>query len=224
MYQNENRKAILRKRGGRTPNHRTLPTTEDLHMENKKSESELDVEIVFEASTDEDAQIDDTLPWEDLRLQALEESHLAPETVIIISGSNIRAPSVIDINSETTREDDLPDQILDEPQSDPPTRTTMGENDLLALGVDVPQPVTLIVRRGHCLTDLISAFKNPNIMSTALTIKMRLPNGELEEGEGSGVFQDCLFEFWTDFYMCTLEWMQKYPLLGMTINMRRGRQ
>lgn len=75
-------------------------TTKVLHMENKNSELELDLEIVFGASTGEDAQMDDTLPWEDLHLQTLEESHLAPETITIISRSSSQAPSVIDINSE----------------------------------------------------------------------------------------------------------------------------
>ncbi|MGH0117566.1 UNVERIFIED_CONTAM: hypothetical protein FKN15_005068 [Acipenser sinensis] len=70
-----------------------------------------------------------------------------------------------------------------------------------------PTPVTTTVmgRRGHCLIDLITAFKNPDILETDVHIKMRLPNGDLEEGEGVGEFRDCLTEFWTDFYSrCTL--------------------
>lgn len=43
---------------------------------------------------------------------------------------------------------------------------------------------------------------------------MRLPNGELEEGEGIGVFRDSLTEFWSDFYdHCTLGVDVKVPFI-----------
>lgn len=65
-----------------------------------------------------------------------------------------------------------------------------GEADVPAQALPEPQscPVTLIVRRGHCLTDLISAFKDPQIIASEVNIKMCIPNGELEQGEGSDVF------------------------------------
>ncbi|XP_049329571.1 uncharacterized protein LOC103025983 isoform X1 [Astyanax mexicanus] len=81
---------------------------------------------------------------------------------------------------------------------------------------DYPEPAaeTLIIRRGHCLLDLINAFKNPAILHSKVSIKMRLPNGKLEEGEGSGVLRDCLTEFWTEFYeRCTLGMDVKVPLI-----------
>ncbi|KAF3834122.1 hypothetical protein F7725_025326 [Dissostichus mawsoni] len=95
--------------------------------------------------------------------------------------------------------DDQPPHGFGEPQ---PALVTEPWNDQT---MDEPAPVTLIIRRGHCLTDLIKAFTNPDILNTEVFIKMRLPNGKLEEGEGSGVTRDCLTEFWTDFYeRCTL--------------------
>lgn len=60
--------------------------------------------------------------------------------------------------------------------------------------------ITLIIRRGHCLSDLIKAFKDPDILGSEIYIKMRLPNGQLEEGKGIGVFRDCITEFWMEFY------------------------
>ena len=50
------------------------------------------------------------------------------------------------------------------------------------------------VRRGYCLADLMAAFIDPDIANKEVNIKRKLPNGELEEGEGSGVFRDCLSE------------------------------
>lgn len=93
---------------------------------------------------------------------------------------------------------------MDQPLSAP---VLAGEADVSAQALSEPQssPVTLIVRRGHCLTDMINAFKDPKIVAFEVCIKMRLPNGELEQGEGSGVLRDCLTEFWMDFYdSCTL--------------------
>lgn len=37
-------------------------------------------------------------------------------------------------------------------------------------------------------------------MNKDVSIKMKLPNGQLEGGEGSGMFRDCQTEFWNDFY------------------------
>ena len=68
--------------------------------------------------------------------------------------------------------------------------------------IDVFRDVfTLIIRRGHCLHDMIKECKDPDILDAEIcAIKMRLPNGSLEEGEGSGVTRDCFTEFWTDCY------------------------
>ncbi|KAI9541400.1 hypothetical protein NQZ68_031056 [Dissostichus eleginoides] len=103
---------------------------------------------------------------------------------------------------------DQPPHGFGEPQ---PALVTEPWNDQT---MDEPAPVTLIIRRGHCLTDLIKAFTNPDILNTEVFIKMRLPNGKLEEGEGSGVTRDCLTEFWTDFYeRCTLGGNVKVPFI-----------
>ncbi|KAF3841850.1 hypothetical protein F7725_023801 [Dissostichus mawsoni] len=49
------------------------------------------------------------------------------------------------------------------------------------------------------------AFIDPDMMNRDVHIKRKLPNGELEEGEGSGGLRDCLTEFWGELYSkCTL--------------------
>lgn len=105
---------------------------------------------------------------------------------------------------------DQPQQGLDKPQP------AAASEPLSSMLLDEPDSdsVTLIVRRGHCLNDMIKAFKDPDILSHSVFIKMRLPNGKLEEGEGSGVTRDCLTEFWTDFYeRCTLGGDVKVPFI-----------
>lgn len=57
--------------------------------------------------------------------------------------------------------------------------------------------------KGSCLADLLATFIDPDIMNKDVYNKRKLPNGKLEEGEGSGVFRDCLSEFWGEFYKCT---------------------
>lgn len=74
--------------------------------------------------------------------------------------------------------------------------------------------VIIVVHRGNCLAELMAAFIDPNIMNKDVDIKRRFPNGNLEEGEGSGVFCDCLSEFWEEFYSkCTLGRDVKTPYL-----------
>ncbi|XP_076842446.1 uncharacterized protein LOC143487027 [Brachyhypopomus gauderio] len=94
-------------------------------------------------------------------------------------------------------------------------------NDFVPIGQEQQTPAdaepataTLIIRRGHCLLDMIHAFKNPAILHTKVFVKMRLLNGQFEEGEGIGVLRDCLTEFWTEFYeRCTLGMDVKVPFI-----------
>ena len=75
-------------------------------------------------------------------------------------------------------------------------------------------PKLLTVRRGHCLNDLRKIFLDESFMKAEIRIRMRLPNGDLEVGEGYGVYRDCLSEFWTEFYeTCTLGTDVKVPFI-----------
>lgn len=70
------------------------------------------------------------------------------------------------------------------------------------------------IRRGFCLQDLINAFKDEEVVGLPIGIKMKLPDGTPEQGEGSGIFKDCLSEFWADFYeKRTLGYTAKVPLI-----------
>lgn len=82
-----------------------------------------------------------------------------------------------------------------------PKHTFSGQDSSLELDTDSDHVsrVTLIIRRGHCLRDLIKAYKDPELLGSEIYIKMRLPNGQLEEGEGIGVLRDCITEFWMEF-------------------------
>lgn len=74
--------------------------------------------------------------------------------------------------------------------------------------------VVVVVQRGNCLADLLAAFIDPDIMNKDIHIRRKLPNGQLEQGEGSGVLRDCLSEFWGEFYSkCTLGTEVKTPYL-----------
>lgn len=169
---------------------------------------EIDLEIIIGPVATEDVQLDDTVPWNDQPPQ----------------------------RDDTVPWNDLPPQRLVEPQSVPwidqplqspgePQPAPSTEQPPQGFGGLVAEPwndqtlgerasVTLIIRRGHCLTDLIKAFTNPDILSTDVFIKMSLPNGKLEEGEGSGVTRDCFTELWTDFYeRCTMGGDVKVPFI-----------
>ena len=94
----------------------------------------------------------------------------------------------------------------------------VSENEVTNLSDTLPleetHPVVLEVRRGFCLTDLISAFGDASILNKDITITMKLPDGSFEKGVGSGVFRDCLSEFWNEFYSrCTVGDTAKVPFL-----------
>lgn len=79
---------------------------------------------------------------------------------------------------------------------------------------DINPAVVVEVRREFCLTDLMNAFGDPAIMNKEVSIQMKLPNGSFEKGVGSGVFRDCLSEFWNEFYSrCTMGANVKAPYL-----------
>ncbi|XP_028291708.1 uncharacterized protein LOC114463690 [Gouania willdenowi] len=161
------------------------------------------------ASTSDNLELNDTLPWDGLL--TLDESKDS-DAIIIISG-DVSYVTVDEPNLETPfpeKEDDAPHQTVDL------SPVLAGEAGVPAQALPEPLscPVTLIIRRGHCLTDLISAFKDPKIIASEVNIKMHLPNGELEQGEGNGVLRDCLTEFWMDFYdSCTLGVEVKVPFI-----------
>ena len=67
--------------------------------------------------------------------------------------------------------------------------------------------VTLRIRRGNCLMDLISYFRDPALMSPNVTVMVVMVSqtDKDEEGGEDQVLRDCLTEFWQDFYQqcCT---------------------
>ncbi len=63
---------------------------------------------------------------------------------------------------DTVPWNDQPPQGLSEPQPDPVTEPLKDHT----LGEVQHAPVTLIIRRGHVLTDLMKAFTDPGILST----------------------------------------------------------
>ncbi|KAL2090091.1 hypothetical protein ACEWY4_014779 [Coilia grayii] len=185
---------------------------EYLLVENRNSESTYHHFINDGASTSGNLELDETLPWDGLlTLGEGEDSH-----AVIFVGEGRLDVTEDEPNLETAipeKEDDAPSETVDQSLSPP---VLAGEADVSAQALSEPQssPVTLIVRRGHCLTDMINAFKDPKIVASEVCIKMRLPNGELEQGEGSGVLRDCLTEFWMDFYdSCTLGVEVKVPFI-----------
>lgn len=142
-------------------------STDVQEMDSLAQQEITDPKIIFGATSDEDVPLDDTLSWNGLPLWEADEPQPAPW--------NHQPPQ-------------MPEEQQVAPLIIQPPPQGMGETQIA--------PVTLIIRRGHCLTDLIKAFTDPDILIAEVFIKMRLPNGKLEEGEGSGVTWDCLTEFY----------------------------
>lgn len=72
---------------------------------------------------------------------------------------------------------------------------------------------TLVIRRSQIFQDMVQFFKDASITESKLTVRMVLPNGEIEMGEGSGVFVDALASFWDEFSKHTAGDEFKVPVL-----------
>lgn len=184
---------------------------DDLLVENRNLESPNNCGINDGASESGYLDLNDTVLWDGLPTVGESEDS---DIVVILSADDRLDVSLDEPNLEILFPENKYDAPLQMLALSPVAAA--GETMVPDQALPEPQscPVTLIVRRGHCLTDLISAFKDPNIIPSEVNIKMRLPNGELEQGEGSGVLRDCLTEFWTDFYdSCTLGVEVKVPFI-----------
>ncbi|TKS66005.1 hypothetical protein D9C73_000061 [Collichthys lucidus] len=137
---------------------------EYLLVENRNSESTYHHFINDGASTSGNLELDETLPWDGLlTLGEGEDSH-----AVIFVGEGRLDVTEDEPNLETAipeKEDDAPSETVDQSLSPP---VLAGEADVSAQALSEPQssPVTLIVRRGHCLTDMINAFKDPKIVAS----------------------------------------------------------
>lgn len=73
---------------------------------------------------------------------------------------------------------------------------------------------TVTIHLSNCLTDMITAFSNPEILSKDIHIRRLFPDGSEERGHGSGVMRDTLSHFWNEFYeRCTLGNNCKVPYI-----------
>ncbi|XP_074659475.1 uncharacterized protein LOC141912160 [Tubulanus polymorphus] len=72
----------------------------------------------------------------------------------------------------------------------------------------------LLVRRTAMVEDMINAFCDASVMGKIINARMILPNGNVEAGEGHGVFRECLTEFWSEFRkQCMTGSSQMIPLI-----------
>ena len=87
-------------------------------------------------------------------------------------------------------------------------------SDFFANPENVVEKQVIVIRKTHCVEDMIQAFTNNNILDANILLKRVLERGEVEVGVGSGVMRDCLTDFWDVFYTTkTCGTTYKIPLL-----------
>ncbi|KAJ8333768.1 hypothetical protein SKAU_G00410870 [Synaphobranchus kaupii] len=72
--------------------------------------------------------------------------------------------------------------------------------DFFANPENIVEKQIIVIRKVHCLVDMIEAFTDNNILDANISIRRVLERGEVEAGVGSGVIRDCLTDFWDMFY------------------------
>lgn len=65
---------------------------------------------------------------------------------------------------------------------------------------NIVEKTIIIIRKTHCISDMVEAFAEENILHANVGFRRILENGELENGVGSGIAMDCVTDFWNMFY------------------------
>ena len=117
----------------------------------------------------------------------------------------------------------FPDILLLEDSSTSPHTPTVhwGESvpalqleDTLPITETESDHITLVLRRGNILGDMINAFSTEAFLDKTVNVRMVLQNGSPEMAEGIGVFRDALSEFWSEFQkLCTTGEDLKVPYI-----------
>ena len=72
--------------------------------------------------------------------------------------------------------------------------------DFFANPENIVEKQVIVIRKAHCVVDMINAFTDSCILDANISIRRVLELGEVEAGVGSGVTRDCLTDFWDMFY------------------------
>ncbi|XP_053569278.1 uncharacterized protein LOC128659724 [Bombina bombina] len=65
---------------------------------------------------------------------------------------------------------------------------------------NVAEKQTIPIHCSNILSDMVKAFTDENILHATIMFKRLLENGEEESAVGKAVIQDCLTDFWNQFY------------------------
>lgn len=58
----------------------------------------------------------------------------------------------------------------------------------------------LLIRRSYLITDMMNAFSDESILKANIAVHMILHDGNLEKGQGNGVYKDAITQFWDEVY------------------------
>ncbi|KAJ8025184.1 hypothetical protein HOLleu_35318 [Holothuria leucospilota] len=79
--------------------------------------------------------------------------------------------------------------------------------------IPVCETQEIVVRRSNLFEDFISVFSEKEIMDRKLDVRIVETNGEIEKGEGDGVFRDAVTEFWSMFCRVSNGDVYKVPVI-----------
>lgn len=117
------------------------------------------------------------------------------------SGTNTVFENQIEAVVVAEMEEDIID-IVDSEQASSSTSTMAF--DFFANPENVVEKQVIVIRKTHCLVDMIEAFTDDCILDANISIRRVLERGDVEAGVGSGVTTDCLTDFWDKFYATDL--------------------
>ncbi|KAL7373939.1 hypothetical protein ABVT39_017773 [Epinephelus coioides] len=121
-----------------------------------------------------------------------------PEPMTEVQSSNL-----VPTNGECDTSVDsqaAPLEVINQEASSNHTSTTSSSVNLYENPENIVEKQTIFICTVHCLSDMIEAFSDENILDANIGFRHVLENGELENGVGSGLVMDCLTDFWSNFY------------------------
>ncbi|XP_071832111.1 uncharacterized protein [Apostichopus japonicus] len=172
-----------------------------------------EVEVKTSSPEPQDGSIDDHFNWE-----------LAPLENTSACTSENTSSELLDCASENRDCDTvcnvhtIPD-VHSDTTSGTPTVQFGPLNDREVLNITEEETCKLrdelivLVRRSNVVDDMVNAFSESSVLDKELKVRMILPNGDVERGEGDGVYRDALSEFWASFNKCTTGNTYKVPFI-----------
>ena len=141
--------------------------------------------------------------------ESADENITDPELPWINISNEVEIPFTMTSVQTSSHLPEIPGTIIDVDDFTQPETPTIMFGPTSSLDTDLNDTIpdeagtayeVLLIIRAVIVEDFIQAFSNDSIMKAKIAVHMIMPNGEIEAGQGVGVYKDAITQFWEQFY------------------------